>query len=461
MSMNIGVTGVAVVGLGKLGASMAGAIASKGYNVVGVDINQRNVDMVNEGKSPVLETGLDEIIAEEVAKGRLKATLSHAEAVAETQACFVIVPTPSDNRGAFSLQYAKYAFKELGKALAEKEGYYLIVMTSTVLPGACRHGLIPVLEEASGKKAGTDFGFCYSPEFIALGSVVKDFLNPDFTLVGELDTRSGEMIEDIYDTVMDSHEACRRMSLENAELAKVALNSYVTMKISFANTLAEICQATPGGNVDDVTSAIGFDTRIGKKYLKGGMGYGGPCFPRDNRAFAFTAAQADVQADLAVMTDTLNKRWLARHVARVRELTPEGGTVSILGLAYKPSTPVIEDSQPIVLAEKLREAGFRVVTHDPLAGENARTVFRNQVLVQDDIQSCLEDADTVIVTNPDPSYATLGPESFAGCRRPVVVYDLWRMLEDALAGTDGIRYVAYGRGDGNDAMENRFRELWA
>ena len=459
--MNVGVTGVAVVGLGKLGASMAGAIASKGYNVVGVDINQRNVDLINEGQSPVVETGLEPIIAEEVAKGRLKATLSHAEAIAETEACFVIVPTPSDNRGAFSLQYAKYAFKELGKALAEKDGYYLIVMTSTVLPGACRHGLIPVLEEASGKKAGVDFGFCYSPEFIALGSVVRDFLNPDFTLVGELDARSGDMIEDIYDNVMETHEACRRMSLENAELAKVALNSYVTMKISFANTLAEICQNTPGGNVDDVTGAIGFDTRIGKKYLKGGMGYGGPCFPRDNRAFAFTAAQTDVQADLAVMTDTLNKRWLSRHVTRVRELTPAGGTIAILGLAYKPQTPVIEDSQPIVLAEKLREAGFRVVTHDPLAGDNARTVFRNQVLVQEDLASCLEDADTVIVTNPDPTYAGLEPASFSHCKKPVVVYDLWRMLAESLAGAEGIRYVAYGRGEACETMDARYRELWA
>ena len=460
MSKDYAVTSVAIVGLGKLGASMAGAIAAKGYDVVGVDINQRNVDLINEGKSPVVETDLDGIIAAEVARGRLKATLSHDEAIAATQACFVIVPTPSDADGAFSLQYAKHAFREIGRSLRQKDGYYLIVMTSTVLPGACRHGLIPIIEEASGKKAGTDFGFCYSPEFIALGSVVRDFLNPDFTLVGELDERSGDILADIYDGVMDRHPACRRMALENAELAKVALNSYVTMKITFANTLAEICQATPGGDVDDVTGAIGFDTRIGKKYLKGGIGYGGPCFPRDNRAFAFTAAQAGVQAELATTTDTLNNRWLEHHVARVAAHTPAGGTVSILGLAYKPGTPVIEDSQPIMLAEQLREAGFRVLTFDPLAGDNARTVFRNQVLVQDSIESCLEDADLVIVTNPDPIYKQLQPADFAVCKSPVVVYDMWRSLEEQLAGADHIRYLAYGRGGDNEDMDARFRELW-
>ena len=164
---------VSVIGLGKLGASMAAAFASRGLEVVGVDVNQRSIDLINEGKAPVQETNLDETIAAN--KERIRATASHEDAVLNSDISFVIVPTPSDERGAFSLQYAAWAFKELGKALAKKKTYHNIVLTSTVLPGSTRQALIPILEKESGKKAGRDFGVCYSPEFIALGSFGKDY----------------------------------------------------------------------------------------------------------------------------------------------------------------------------------------------------------------------------------------------------------------------------------------------
>ncbi|MEO6393752.1 MAG: NAD(P)-binding domain-containing protein, partial [Pyrinomonadaceae bacterium] len=151
-----------VFGLGKLGASMAGAIASRGFNVIGVDVNQRSVDLVNEGHAPVQETDLEKYISEN--KERIRATMSHEEAVLNTDLTFVIVPTPSDERGSFSLQYAAWAFKEIGRALAKKDGYHNIVLTSTVLPGATREALLPILEQESGKKGGRDFGLCYSPE---------------------------------------------------------------------------------------------------------------------------------------------------------------------------------------------------------------------------------------------------------------------------------------------------------
>src|SRR6266851_2344772 len=187
---------LSVVGLGKLGASMAAAIASRGHEVIGVDVNHAAVDAVNNGRAPVHETGLDELMCAN--RCRVRATLNHAEAVLGSELTFVIVPTPSDERGAFSLQYAAYAFRELGRALAQKNDYHTIVLTSTVLPGATRHGLIPILERFSGKRAGDGFGFCYSPEFVALGSVIRDFLHPDFLLVGEHDERAGSHLEACY-----------------------------------------------------------------------------------------------------------------------------------------------------------------------------------------------------------------------------------------------------------------------
>jgi len=222
-------TTCSVIGLGKLGASMMAAIANRGFRVIGVDVNPRSVELVNAGHAPVWETNLEETIAAN--KERLRATLDHREAILGSDLTFVVVPTPSDNRGAFSLQYAAWAFREIGRALKEKEGYHLVVLTSTVLPGSTRYGLLPILEQESGKTCGRDFGLCYNPEFIALGSVIHDFLNPDFVLIGEFDERSGSMLEAFYAQILENQAPCARMSIENAELTKIAVNTYVTTKI--------------------------------------------------------------------------------------------------------------------------------------------------------------------------------------------------------------------------------------
>ena len=209
---------VSVFGLGKLGASMAAGMASRGLGVTGVDVSQAVVDALNNGCAPVQETGLDSLI--KANRERLRATTDAVEAVKASEISFVIVPTPSDRRGAFELQYAKYAFKTIGEALAKKEGYHVVVLTSTVLPGATRNGLLPVLEQASGKKCGPDFGLCYSPEFIALGTVIRDFLNPDLYLIGQFDSRSGDALEDVNRSVCQKHPAVHRMTIENAEIAR-------------------------------------------------------------------------------------------------------------------------------------------------------------------------------------------------------------------------------------------------
>ena len=309
---------VSVVGLGKLGASMAAAIASRGFDVIGVDVNQRVVDLLNAGHAPVQETNLEGTIVTH--RERLRATLSHREAILNSDVTFVIVPTPSDERGAFSLQYAKWAFGEIGRALAEKNRYHVVVLTSTVLPGSTRYGLLPVLERESGKVCGEDFGLCYSPEFIALGSVIHNFLNPDFTLIGEFDERAGNQLEAYYAKIMENTPPCQRMSLENAELTKIALNTYVTTKITFANMLAEMCTLIPGGDVDVVSDALGLDTRIGRKYLTGALGYGGPCFPRDNVALSFIARALGTEAPLAETTDRLNRSLAGKIVEHLLSL---------------------------------------------------------------------------------------------------------------------------------------------
>jgi UDPglucose 6-dehydrogenase len=451
-------TRYSIVGLGKLGASMAAAIASRGFNVVGVDINRQAVDALNAGRAPVQETGLDELIAAN--RERLRGTMSHRDAIADSDVTFVIVPTPSDESGAFSLQYAAWAFGEIGAALKEKAGYHLVVLTSTVLPGSTRHGLLPILEERSGKRCGADFGLCYSPEFIALGSVIRDFLNPDFTLAGEFDERSGRMLEEAYAGIMPNHPPCQRMSLENAELTKISVNTYVTMKITFANMLADLCERIPGGDVDVVSKALGLDARIGRKYLTGALGFGGPCFPRDNVALSYMARALGTRADLAETTDQVNRSLAHTVLERIGLSVGHGATVAVLGLAYKPFSHVTEESQGIALAKALSRRGARVIAHDPLASAMASHELHDHGLVLNALEDCLAQASTVIITTPDPVYASLKAKDFSPDDRLVTVVDCWRVLAAELANHPAIRYIPIGRSVDDARNADRLAALW-
>jgi len=438
---------------------MAAAIASRGHDVIGVDVSQRAVDRLNAGEAPVQETGLQELIAAN--RPRLEATLSHEHAVLDSELTFVIVPTPSDDRGAFSIQYATYAFRQIGKALAKKAGYHTVVLTSTVLPGATRYGLTPVLEQSSGKTCGADFGLCYSPEFVALGSVIRDFLNPDFLLVGQFDQRSGEHLNQCYNEIMLGHPPVARMSIENAELAKVAVNAFLTTKITFANLLAELCGRIPGADVDVVSAAIGLDSRIGRKYLTGGLGFGGPCLPRDNVAFGFVASSLGVAADLFLTTDRLNRSGADRVVKQLHARFGPGLTIGILGLAYKPFSHITEESQAMLIAKAFLEYGARVVGYDPLARDGAHHDLGGRMLVLDSARACLGQAELVLIATPDPEFKHLAAHDFTegGKRRTVI--DFWRALPPDVASDPRIDYIAYGRADLDTSGEQILKSLWS
>jgi UDPglucose 6-dehydrogenase len=449
---------VSVIGLGKLGASMAAAFAERGLDVIGVDVNQQTIDLVNKGMAPVQETDLGETI--ERNRDRIRATSSHEDAVLNSDISFVIVPTPSDERGAFSLQYAEWAFEEIGRALAKKNSYHNVVLTSTVLPGATRQALLPILERESGKKAGKDFGLCYSPEFIALGSIIRDFLNPDFTLLGEFDERCGTHLEEIYSRVMGPETPCARMSLENAELTKISVNTYVTTKITFANMLAEMCEKLPGGNVDVVTNALGMDSRIGRKYLTGSIGYGGPCFPRDNVALSFMARQLGIEARLAETTDSMNRSIATSVSAKILPMVRKGATVAVLGLSYKPFSHVTEESQGVYIAQHLSKNGVRILAYDPMSKEMPLEELRSSIVVLDSLEECLKQAEAVLITTPDPAFKDLDAASFKNEWAEVLVFDFWRILMDKLQDKPGIKYIGVGTSGDDAANTARLKSLW-
>jgi UDPglucose 6-dehydrogenase len=423
---------------------MAAVMAHKGHTVVGVDLNPAAVNAVNEGRAPVNEPGLQEMI--HLNHERLSATLDYEEAILGTEVTFIIVPTPSDADGRFSMRYALAAAEKIGAALRKKNEWHLVVLSSTVMPGSTGGAMLPALEKFSGKKCVRDFGLCYNPEFIALGSVIRDMLNPDMILIGESDPRSGGILEDFYGGVCESGPRIRRMNYVNAELTKLSVNTFVTTKISYANMLAQVCETLPGADVDVVTTAIGCDTRIGQKYLKGALGYGGPCFPRDNIAFSAVARANGVPALLAEATDQLNRRQVPRLAELILSHLPEGGTVGIMGLSYKPNTEVIEESQGLALAKFVAEKGVRVVVYDPEAIPNAKTQLPAGVAYASGVAECAAQADVLAITTPWAEFRSLRPGHMKRRTPPPVVLDCWRLLSRKEF-QDAATYLTLGWGE--------------
>jgi UDPglucose 6-dehydrogenase len=414
---------ISIIGLGKLGAPMAAVMAHKGNTVVGVDVNPAYVAAIQQALPPVNEPGLADLIAAN--RERLSATEDYEAAILATDVTFIIVPTPSDPDGRFSMRYVLSAAAKIGAALRKKDAWHLVVLSSTVMPGSTGGQLLPALEAASGKKCGPDFGLCYNPEFIALGSVIRDMLRPDMILIGESEARGGALLEQLYTGVCDSNPKIQRMSYVNAELTKISVNTFVTTKISYANMLAQICETLPGADVDVVTAALGCDTRIGPKYLKGGLGYGGPCFPRDNVAFSAMARGNGVPALLAEATDAMNRRQAPRLAEWILSCLPPGGTAGVLGLSYKPNTEVIEESQGVAIARELAKAGAKVVVYDPAAMANARAALGDMVTFAASAAECAGAADVVAILTPWPEFKSLGA---GDVKTGAIVVDCWRMF---------------------------------
>ncbi|HWP58733.1 MAG TPA: nucleotide sugar dehydrogenase [Candidatus Acidoferrales bacterium] len=436
---------ISVIGLGKLGAPFAVCLAVKGYDVTAVDIDPEKVSRVNNGQAPVFEPGLENLLPR--ARARLRATLEYDEAIADSEVTFILVPTPSDARGMFSLEHVLEACARIGELLRYKNEFHTVVVTSTVLPGAMDNRIKPALEKSSGKRCGEKFALCYSPEFVALGSVIRDLLHPDFLLIGESEPRGGNAVLSVYRTLCENDPPVVRLNFINAEIAKLAVNTFVTTKIAFANLLARICERLPGADVDAVTSALSLDSRIGGKYLRGAIGYGGPCFPRDNLALAALARKLGVGATVAEATDRANREEVTALARLVKSRLVESGTVGIMGMAYKAGTDVVEQSQGLLLAQSLLAGGIKVVIYDPVASANAVKLLDRPISVAPAAEQCVAAADVVVLTTPWPEFRSLAPEIFTNNGRKKVLIDCWRLLDPTAFGR-AAEYLPLGIGQG-------------
>jgi UDPglucose 6-dehydrogenase len=409
-----------VVGLGKLGAPLAAVLARAGHEVTGVDVSERVVELVASGLAPVDEAGLQEVM--DAAAGRLAATVDVRAAVRTSEMTFIIVPTPSGADGTFTLEYVLPAIRAIGDELRHSpEKDHIVVVTSTVMPGSTDGPIRAVLESHAGRPVGRRLGLCYSPEFIALGSVVRDMTNPDLLLVGASHRESGQTLAEVLLSFAVGTPPVMHLSLIDAEVAKIAVNTFVTTKISFANMLGEICERLPGADALAVARAVGLDKRIGTRYLRPGTAYGGPCFPRDNVALSALARTLGASADIAEATDRVNRRQAERLARLAQQHLPQGGTIAVLGLTYKPGTHVVEEAAGVAVAAALVRSGAAVTVHDPRGIDGARSTLGSAVTYADDVESAVASADVVVITTPWSEYAGVarlpGPRTIVDCWR--------------------------------------------
>ena len=433
---------VSVIGLGKLGSCYAAFCAGRSLNVIGTDSDSRKVEALNGGTAPVEETDLQTYIKKN--RDRLRAVHGTQEAIRNSSATFIIVPTPSQKNGSFSLAPATAVCTDIGNALKEKKGYHLVTLVSTVLPEDCRSHLIPAIENASGKRCGVDFGFCYSPSLIAIGDVLKNLENPDFLFLGAFDKKSEDTLAHIYSQLYPS-VAPERMSIESAELAKIALNSFVTTKITFANTLGMLCEKIPHANVDQITTALGKDKRIGSHYIKSGLGFGGPCFPRDNAAFAQMASRRGVTTPLALATHEFNKS-LPKHIAGIIDTFAkqhEARRVGFLGVSYKPRTTLTEDSQALFIAEEIVRLGYKIAIFEPLGSNEASMKFGKKALYPESLEDLVVWVDVIFISNRDERFREI-PSLLKRSGAKKVIIDPWGMFQNKDF-NPGVIYHALGR----------------
>jgi UDPglucose 6-dehydrogenase len=403
------VTTVSVVGLGKLGQPLAVCLALRGFDVIAVDTDEAIVTSLRQGKVTIRENNLQNTL--DAASGKLTATTKHADAIQGSDVTFILVPTPSDRDGNFSNLYLETAVVSLATALRHSDKpHHTFIINSTVMPGTVHGTLIPLIEKHSGRELGQGFGICYCPEMVALGAVVDNLLYPDFVVIGVDDSHiSAGIAEFVYRRLCSRDPPILDMSLVNAELFKITLNCYLTTKISFANTLANLCEQIPGADVDVITNALGYDTRINSRYLRGGLAYGGYCFPRDLDAMQAVCHTHQVGDDLPKTINYINKLQKFHLLNIVLSILGDAHTdrVSILGLSFKPGTHNTEASPALELVRSLVARDVHVTVYDPAAMDDAHQHLGDTVEYTGTMHECIHDASVVVITTAWDEFSDL------------------------------------------------------
>jgi UDPglucose 6-dehydrogenase/GDP-mannose 6-dehydrogenase len=431
---------VSVAGTGYVGLVSGVCLADKGHDVVCVDIDPAKVDQINQAIPPIYEEGLEDLLKSNIGT-RLKASDDLRQAVLDSDLTLIAVGTPFDGEE-IDLSYIKQVAKEIGEALKEKTGYHMVAVKSTVVPGTTDDVVLPILEEASGKKAGEDFGVGMNPEFLKEGEAIKDFMAPDRIVYGGIDEKSIASFEELYAVFPEVDKLAT--NCRTAEMIKYTANSLLATMISFSNEIANLCAETGGVDVAEVMQGVHLDKRLspiledGERivpsfttYIEAGCGFGGSCFPKDVKALIAYGNKLGSPMRLLESVIAVNVDQPGRMIQLLEKHFPQPGelTVSVLGLAFKPGSDDMRESPAIPIINSLLESGASVKAYDPIARHEAEKLFSAETITYcDELESVLEGVDAVLLVTRWPEFQSL-PELLARLEKQPLVIDGRRMLD--------------------------------
>lgn len=371
---------ISVIGSGYVGLVIGACLAKLGNTLTLIDTDKNRVAAISNNVSYLCEAELDEILK----KVHIEARTDY-QGVINSDMILICVDTPSDETGSISLKSIIATAKQLAEAMKRKRNYYVVVVKSTVIPGTTEEVVIPILQK-SGGEIGIDFGVCMSPEFLSEGKAVQDFMHPARVIIGEYDEKSGDTLSNLY---RNFNAPILRTNLRTAEMIKLASNAFLSTKISFINEIGNLCKQL-GIDTYEVAKGMGFDERIGSKFLNAGIGFGGSCLPKDLRALIGSSEQIGYNPRILQEVLDFNDKQALRLIELLkRHLTPKGANIGLLGLSFKPGTNDVRDSSAIKIAQALLHEGAVVKAYDPLATENFKRLFPQiEYTSKEDILDC-------------------------------------------------------------------------
>jgi UDPglucose 6-dehydrogenase len=429
---------VSVIGTGYVGLVSGVCLAEKGHQIICVDVDQAKVDKINKGIPPIYEAGLEELLQKNIHKN-LVATTDLRQAVMDTDLSLIAVGTPFDGNE-IDLKYIKKVSEQIGTVLKDKSGYHVTVVKSTVVPGTSDGVVLPILEKASGKKAGKDFGVGMNPEFLKEGEAIPDFMHPDRIVLGGIDDRSVDALEKLYAVFQGVDKV--RTNTRTAEMIKYTANSLLATLISFSNEIGNLC-ATVGVDVVEAMHGVHLDKRFtpilenGERvfpssitYLAAGCGFGGSCFPKDVKALIAYGNRAGSPMCLLESVIEVNAHQPEKMLEMLKKHYPvlEGRKVAVLGMAFKPGTDDIRESPALPVTKMLLEEHAIVTSYDPIARHEAEKVFGTTVDFRDDLKEAIAAVDAILIMTRWQQFEAI-PELLKPMENPPLVVDGRRMLD--------------------------------
>ena len=430
---------IAVVGSGYVGLTTGACLAETGNDVICADIIEEKVEALNRGEIPFFEPGLDALVEQNLAAGRLTFTTDVARAVRESYIVFIAVGTPPGDDGSADLQHVVAAARDIGRAM---DGERIVITKSTVPVGTA-----PRVREAIEAETDHPVHVCANPEFLREGAAVSDFKKPDRVVLGVDDPKAGEVLQDLYAPFVRTGNEILVMDVAAAEITKYAANAMLATRVSFMNAIARLCQRT-GADVDSVRLGVGSDRRIGPTYLFPGVGYGGSCFPKDVKALARTMRDLELDSSILDAVDGVNetqKRFLLDLVVERFGDELSGRTFALWGLAFKPNTDDMREAPSLVTIAGLLQRGARVVAHDPVAMPATRRILGDGIEYRDHNYDVLDGADALLIHTEWHPYRHPDFARMRALLREPVIMDGRNLYAPRVVGALGFEYHSVGR----------------